>query len=356
MKKTQPMHIAIRSKSRETAEQQSQNIKEILERVLQTGYCTYHDACKLLSLDPESPEAAIVRRAAHTAALSWTGGKGSVWFAIGIDSAPCPNNCDFCSFGEKWGIVQGYWQLEPDSIVDLIKRHDAPGVGYIVLRTTDLYPLEQLMALARRTPPLKHARLVANIGDFSKGTALALHKAGFHMVYHALRLREGRDTQLVPEDRLRTMKAVTQSPLNLAALADPIGSEHSAQEIARSLLLHKKAGAVVQGAMARINVPGTPKADIPSINASKLAQITAVARLVAGPRVRDVCAHPPDACLLRSGANVIVVESGAIPRDRHPASDTWRGFSVNDALTLLHNAGFSTPDKTNLPCGAGLFQ
>ena len=319
-------------------------VRAILKSVLDTGRCSFEAAVHLLALDPDSPDAAGLRRAAHEAALSWTSGRASVWFAVGLDSAPCPKNCSFCAFGEKWGIVREPWRLGLDEALAVVRGHDLPGVGFIVLRTTDVFPMEELLELARRATPLRHARLVANIGDFGDARAGALGEAGFFMIYHALRLREGEDTGLAPATRRRTMDAARSAGIELAALADPIGPEHTAEEIARSLFVHKEAGATVLGAMARVPVPGTPKGGLPMISPARLAQVTAVARLAAGPLVPWICAHPPDPLAAASGANVAVVECGAIPRDTALAAAPWRAFAIKDALAMLEGAGYRTDD------------
>jgi biotin synthase len=342
MKQSDAVHPASSATFPALPEAVSPATAALLREAFATGQCAFEDAVRLLALDPESADAAGLRQTARQAALAWTGGKASVWFAVGLDSAPCPKSCAFCAFGEKWGIVREPWRLTAEEALAAVRKHDLPGVGFIVLRTTDLFPLEELLALARRATPLTHARLVANIGDFRDDKALSLREAGFHMIYHALRLREGEDTGLAPATRLRTMRAARDASIELAALADPIGPEHDDEEIARSLVVHKEAGATVMGAMARVPVPGTPKGNLPMISPARQAQITAVARLVAGPLVPWICAHPPDPLAVASGANVVVVECGAIPRDTGLAEAPWRAFAIRDALALLARAGYRT--------------
>ena len=299
-------------------------------------------AVTLLDLPPESSNVMRLRNAAHKASLEWTGGKGNVWFAIGLDSTPCPKNCAFCSLGEQWGITKHSWRLAEEDALQAIRLHDIPGVGFIVLRTTDKYPLDDLLKLARKVVPLKHAKLVANIGDLSGEMGKSLQEAGFQLIYHVLRLREGVDTSIAPETRLRTMRIAAEASLELAALVDPVGSEHTSEEIARSIFQHKEAGATISGAMARVAVPGTPKYSIPTISTSRLAQITAVARLVFGSQAQSICSHPADEALVFSGANTLVVERGSIPRDVRQASSDWRSFGLSDAFALLNRAGYRT--------------
>ena len=318
------------------------HIAALLKPVLAGGPLAFEDAVGLLGVSPDSSAALLLRGAAHQASLSWSGGRGSVWFAIGLDSSPCPKNCGFCAFGEKWGVVRQAWRLDEEEALGIIREHDVPGVGVITLRITDAYPLEDLLRLALKAGPLKHARLVANAGDLDESAAKALREAGFHMVYHALRLREGIDTRLDPAARLRTMRASAEASLQLAALVDPVGSEHSDEEIARSIFVHREAGASVSGAMARVAVPGTPKYGVPTVAPSRLAQITAVARLAGGPETLHVCSHPADEALVFSGANTLVVERGGIPRDTLRTRSDWRSFTLRDALALLARAGYRT--------------
>ena len=40
------------------------------------------------------------------------------------------------------------------------------------------------------------------------------------------------------------------------------------------------------------------------------------------------------------GANVVVVETGAVPRDRKEAEAEWRGFSMEDAKNLFARHGY----------------
>ena len=41
------------------------------------------------------------------------------------------------------------------------------------------------------------------------------------------------------------------------------------------------------------------------------------------------------------GANVVVVETGAVPRDGEDAAGDWRGFTLREAVALLHRCGFT---------------
>ena len=315
-------------------------MKMILDRALSGETLTLEEVVSLLALDTESKDVQTLLDAAHEASLLWTGGQGYIWASIGVDCIPCPTSCSFCSHGEKWGIVKKPWALAEEEILDLIRVYDTPEVRWISIRTTEFYPVEALIRIARLATPLKHAQLVANTGEYTLETAHALHEAGFRMTYHVMRLREGVDTGVNPADRMKTLKAAQASPLELSSLVDPVGPEHTNEEIAASIFLHKALSATLMGAMGRFAVPGTPKYSLGTISPSRLAQITAVVRLAAGPQAYAICTHPTDERIVKSGANTVVLEYGAIPRDTSISTGEWRGFTVSKAAELLRSAGY----------------
>ena len=316
------------------------NLKEILDNARAGGGLTYAQVLALLALDPDSADAQALCIAAHEASLFWSRGWGYIWASIGIDSVPCPVNCSFCSLGERWGIVKERRTLQANEVLKRIRFCDVPEVRWIVLRTTAFYSVDALVCIARLAMPLNYAELVVNTGEISEETARVLHDAGFRRAYHTMRLREGKDTGVDITERLETLRAIRNSPLELSSLIEPIGPEHTNEEIAGSLFLHKTLGATIMGAMARFAVPGTPKYGFGAITQSRLAQITAVTRLAVGKQACGVCTHPTDERIVRSGANTVVLEYGAIPRDTEISESEWLGFTVQNASKLLRDAGY----------------
>ncbi len=92
--------------------------------------------------------------------------------------------------------------------------------------------------------------------------------------------------------------------------------------------------------MARSNVPGTPFEGQDAVSDARLALVASVVRLCGGRNTPYVCVHPPVSLAMERGANVVVVETGAIPRDRKEAGAEWRGFSMKDAVSLLARHGY----------------
>ena len=297
---------------------------------------------QLLGIDPLSEEADYLRAKAGHAAQIITDGEAYLWGAIGVDSVPCSMNCRFCSFGEEWGLVKNSVVFDDHDIDRQVELYASSHIHYIVLRTTEFYSIDELCNKIRRLKKLvpETCEFILNTGEFDDEIAAAMHEAGVSGIYHALRLREGIDTGFDPSVRKRTMQAVKDSPLKLISLVEPVGPEHTDEELADAFLVTMEYGAAISGIMARIPVPGTPLGDTEQISPERIAQITAVFRLAAGDKIRDICVHPPTPGAAFAGGNVTVVEMGAIPRDDKVSAAEWLGYTASDAKAMMEEAGY----------------
>lgn len=304
---------------------------------------TREQIIRLLEIPLDSEEDRLLRQAAHEIAMARTGGRAYIWSAVGADYAPCPMNCKFCSFGEAWGIVRQPVHYSPEQIIARAAEFVRGGARFIVLRTTEFYSIPvllELVAQLRREVPGDY-EIIFNTGEFDLETAKHMHASGVSGIYHACRLREGTDTPFDPALRQRTMDSVCRSDLKLISLVEPVGPEHTNEELADNFLRILHYGAVISGAMARIPVPGTPLGQTRQLSDHRLAQIIAVLRLSGGGTVEDICVHTASAEALASGANVVVVETGAVPRDADCSSDNWHQFDMAAANQLLQQAGYT---------------
>lgn len=296
----------------------------------------------LLGVEIRSADDEYLRAAAREAAAKIAGGRGYIWCAVGMDYAPCSMNCKFCSFGEKWGIVREPRHFEPEQVFAHVRTYAENGAAYIVLRTTEFYDLETLFGYIpkiRAEVPGEYA-IILNTGELEPVDAERAKAAGVYGVYHALRLREGVDTPFDPARRVETMKNVSASGMTLVSLVEPLGCEHTDEEIADSFLNAAACGAKICGAMARFPVEGTPFGSSPMISGPRLAHVVAALRLSGGSAVRDICVHKATPEALESGANVMVVESGAIPRDSDFSEKDWAGVDMARAREMLAAAGY----------------
>lgn len=297
----------------------------------------------LLAIPTDSAECEALGRAAREAASVLCHDRAYLWGAIGLDFKPCTMNCDFCSLGEAWGVVGQPQELGEAEIIEMVRRYHAQGVRWIVLRTTEFYSLDRLSVLLqsiRRAVPGAY-ELGLNVGEFDDARAEALAAIGADFIYHALRLREGRDTRFDPALRLKTLRAVQRSPMKLVFLVEPVGVEHTDEEIAERIDTVLDCGAEISGAMVRVPVQGTPLGRYPKLPDRRMAQIIAVIRLACGRFAPDICVHTASECAMQWGANVTVVEQGAIPRDTAPSDTVWNGFTCDMARAWFQNAGYT---------------
>jgi biotin synthase len=176
--------------------------------------------------------------------------------------------------------------------------------------------------------------------DFGPAEARRLVGAGFAGVYHALRLREGRDTAIRPEVRLATIRAAREAGLGGGTCVEPVGPEHPPEEIADVMLALREAGPCFSGAMRRIPVPGTRLAHLGMISEWRLAWLVAVTRLAMGLTVPANCTHEPNVLGAASGANLLWAEAGANPRDAADRTETSRGAGVMDCIRMLTEADY----------------
>ncbi|MDD4799244.1 MAG: radical SAM protein [Clostridia bacterium] len=297
----------------------------------------------LLEIDPQSKECEELGKAAREAASVICKDRAYLWAAIGLDYKACSMNCRYCSLGEKWGIVKEENEFTEEEVMALVKKFVTEEARYIVLRTTQFYSLDQLIALASRIKSNIQGEyeLGLNAGEFNTEIAKKIADAGVSFVYHTLRLREGVDTGFAPTERLATLKAVANSPLKLVSLIEPLGIEHTNEEIADAFLTAMKYKAVVTGCMERIPVNGTPLGALPAVSERRLAQVIAVTRLAAGFHAPDICVHRASELAIEWGANVAVVEKGAIPRDIcYSSKIEWQGFGSEKAKEWFESKGY----------------
>jgi biotin synthase len=264
---------------------------------------------------------------------------------IGIETSSCPGRCKFCVFGE------GHTQIEPSqlSIKQILERakafsaqEDLYALFLMAMHHSDFANLLTVISKVRQAIP-RQTQIVVNIGDLEGSQGEELRAAGVDGAYHICRLREGIDTDLQPAQRLRTLEILKKSGLDLYYCCEPIGPEHSPEELVAQIFIGLDFECYQHAAMRRIPVPGTPLFTKGQITERRLAQIVAVVALASlGYKTTgNIAVHEPNLLGLCAGANAVYAETGANPRDT--ASDTTghRGLDMRDCRNMLHEAGFS---------------
>lgn len=315
----------------------------LLDKALDGQEISREEALELMKIDERSPEMYALMSAANTMTREQFNNTGEVFAQVGINNWPCPKNCKFCFFGEKWGLVKEPMELSMEQVVFRAKEFEKAGANNIFLMITANYPFEKFLEIGAevRKAISPGMPLSANIGDFGPDEAKQLEDAGFQSAYHIYRMREGTDTDINPEIRARTLAAIRDSGLSLVACVEPIGPEHTAEEIVDEIFrVLKGYRPNLFSVMNRFSVPGTPLADKGQISKMKLAKIAAVGRIVAGDKVKNFSVHGPSSIVLAAGSNAIAAEAGSNPRDTAEDTSKGIGISVENARQMLRDADF----------------
>ena len=269
------------------------------------------------------------------------GNRGYVFAQIGMNAEPCSKNCKFCSLGAEHYSVTEKWQKGIESIIPEVKQLLSEGMNGFFLMTTADYPITKFIEISsqiRKHLP-DHIRFVANIGDFDLTTAKEFKAIGITGAYHIKRFREGLDTLINPEIREQTIENIINAGLELYYCIEPVGPEHSFDEILDLIYFAKKYPIEAMAVMRRIPVPGTPLFNSGQINAMELTKIVALTNLIIKPS-RSMNVHEPTQMSLLAGVNQLYAEVGANPRDTSPDTKDGRGFSPTMAWQMLAEAGY----------------
>jgi biotin synthase len=325
----------------------SNNIHDILQSTLKGNEISRKECLELMEIHEFSPEMYELFYTANKLTRERSNGVGQVHAQIGIDYTACPKKCGFCIFG---GIPNEKIELSKEEIIARAKNFERAGADALYLMTTASFDFSRFINIGKDVKKSLSSKipLVANIDDFGAAEAQELRDAGFTAIYHAVRLREGKDTKINPKTRISTIENAKRADLKIYFCVEPIGPEHKTDEIIDLMFLGKKLGVEFSGAMRRTSAPTTKLHDKGEINFVQLAKIVAVTRIIMVNSAVWNCTHEPNLPSLLAGANLIWAETGPNPRDKchDTSSSEGRGLSVEQCRKLLVEAGLESPQKS----------
>ena len=303
---------------------------------------TKEEAVALLNIDNKSDLFYELIKTANRMTREEYDNKAYIFSQIGLNASPCSKNCKFCSMAQSNYVMEGEFQKtmeDIDDILETVRQLVKAGTHDVFLMTTADYPVEEFLKIGAAVKGIlpEGVRLVANIGDFDKDTAQDLLTAGFTGVYHIRRLGEGKDTDIDPARRIKTLEVIREAGLELYYCVEPIGPEHTYEEIADEMLRAREYDVKAMAVMRRTPVLGTPMAEKGMISACELTKIEAVTRLVSKPS-RSMNTHEVTPMTLIAGVNQLYAEVGANPRDHVDDTAGNRGYGVIKTIELLQDA------------------
>ena len=321
----------------------SEKAEEIFLRVDAGENLTREDAVALLQIGNYSSDFYRLIAKANELSRKEYGDRGYVFVQIGLNSAPCSGNCRFCSLGCDHFMVEAETDKSREDILEEVKRAVEEKPDALFLMTTADYDQDKYLEIAREVKQLlpEQMMFVANIGDFGIETAEKLKEAGFTGVYHIVRLNEGIDTDLTPDQRIETLNAVRKAGLELIYCVEPIGPEHTYEQRADEMIRAREYQVDIMACMKRVGVEGTPLYEKGEITDLELTKIAAVTRLVTRPK-KSMNVHEPKQMTLLAGVNQLYAEIGINPRDCVTETGNNRGFSIKQVRNLLAQSGYYT--------------
>jgi biotin synthase len=317
------------------------DIKKIIEHVHDGGALKKDEIIRILSLPPDSPEAADIMAESRRLSQQFTGDRAEIHGQFALNRTPCPKNCAFCSFAAANKVFSESMELTVREAVDSALQLEQSGANAVYIMTTDNYDFGKFIEVSAevRSRLKPETVFIANTGDRTPPEALRMKQAGFDGVYHALRLREGKDTAIDPAKRIASLQAFRDAGLPVGTCVEPIGPEHTNIEIAEMILFTASLKPAYSGAARRIVIPGTGLARHGMISEQRMAQVVAVTRLAMPRTTPGNCTHEPCAVGAAAGASLFWAEIGANPRDTQDKTEQGRGATVQQCRDLFAQAG-----------------
>ncbi|MDD4238279.1 MAG: radical SAM protein [Desulfotomaculaceae bacterium] len=322
------------------------SIKEIIEAAYNGKLPGRQEIKELLELELCSEEFFFLVYKARKMSAEACTGKAEIHGQVGVNSGPCHCNCAFCSFAASNKIFNTQRVESLEFIIQQSLDLEAAGANAIYLMATAHLNLQRFLELGQlvRRELRTGVPLIANMADFSYDEAVALRKAGFAGVYHAVRMGEGKVTRIELKARLQTFEAASKAGLSLGTCVEPLGPEHSLEEIAEKIIIAREAQPGFSGAMRRITIPGTSLGAHGMLSETRMAHIVATVRLATPREVTGNCTHEPNVLGTVAGANLLWAEAGSNPRDVVSNTEKNRGFDVGKCREILVDAGWQVLD------------
>jgi len=319
-------------------------LQDVLTRALEGFPPTRDEMVQLLRYSEFSLETAQLRAVANHISRKRLDNHAFLSGQIGYSTAPCSGDCIFCVFAAGHSTFPVTEMSVEEVVVHARKFANNGLLGNLWLMSMHDFDLERFIEILRAVREVlpKSVRLSANIGDLTLEEAKRLKNEGLEGAYQSVRLREGIDTKLNREERIQSIQNIQEAGLFWGFCCEPIGPEHTPEELADHILFGMSMKPRSVSAMRRVYLPNSPIADRGQITLLRLAQVAAVASLaaLADPEIKIIGCHEPNMVGLTSGTNTGCAESGANPRDEAVETTGKRGLTVDDISRMFYEAGF----------------
>ncbi len=312
-------------------------IEDMLKKINDGVVLDRSELIQLLNLHPTHPDSYRIMAAARHLAENDSQKQAEIHGQLCLNLMACPLDCLFCSFATVNDVFHDEQQIRVEEAVSQAKAFQKAGVNAVFIMCTGNFDfgtyIEYGQEIRRHLSP--DMPLIANVGDRTLGEAKQLRDAGFNGVYHAMRLREGKDTRIEPEARIESIRNFKEADLSIGTCVEPVGPEHTSEELADAIIFSGSFDAAYSGAARRIAIPGGVMEQLGMITELRMAQIVAITRLGVPHTVVGNCTHEPCTVGALAGANLFWAEVGANPRDTQQRTEEGRGHNVSYCRSLF---------------------
>ena len=323
-----------------------QEIYDIVEKGLEGNGLSAEDVLALYEVDETSKEAAYIRWAGQELSMIAADGVAEIHAQIGLNSTVCPKNCKFCSFAACNNVRKGKYELPKEDVLEYAKLYVEEGANLILMLTTASYSFDKLVDMVgsvREVIPADMPLLV-NTDDMQLDQCRQLKAAGANGAYHAVRMREGEDTEIPVEKRFETFANLREVGLTLSTCVEPVGPEHTPEELTEATMRCISTNPLSAGVGKRIGVPGTLVYDRGMLTDVANANMVAVYRLATGRDLRLNCSANT-VMTAASGANLAWAEVGTNPRDTVERTEHGgRGSNIAQLRKMFAASGWQVLD------------
>ena len=314
---------------------------ELLLKGSQRKRLTEDEAVFLLSFAEDSPEAEFSIRTADRFMRGNCDNTGDIGIQIGVITGPCAGRCRFCNFSADTTDAEPY--VMPDDVLrEYVRRTtrfgDVTSISLLTIQNFDVDDLVRMVRLVRKEAD-RGIGVTINCGDLEYDDCVALREAGAIGAYHVLRLGEGTYNSIDPERRKRTIRNLIGAGIITTTCTEPIGPEHTPEEIVRNYMWGMNVGCASGAVMNRVPVPGTDLAPLGGISQRRLDQIAAVMALSSSWYTGPFSFFRWNFGY-HGGFNKVFAEYASSPRDTEALSEEGRGRTVEWARRELYLKGY----------------
>ena len=291
----------------------------------------------LLSFREKTPIANLSVSLADRLCHAQCGNVGRIVAEIDVSTGPCPRRCDFCRWTEA-SCTERFAYIDDSVLEDLCGRagmfSDVPEIRLSAIEGTPVEDLAHFVEVAR-SASRKGTVISVDFGDLERDDCRLLKEAGATAAYHSCRIGEGRDTDIKPEKRMRTIENLCSEGFRVTAGTEPVGPESTVKEIVDCFFATLGTDVKHAEVRPREAVPGTKLGERGVISPGRMAQIRSVLTLASAWNTQSAAGTAIAEPYLLS-KNVAVARYGA----------DWRA-QTEAARRRLFNAGFDRILRTD---------